>query len=288
MAGNLIELSPNRATGSSWLSEVNAAASVNCRKKPETEFPAVESGPTLATYTAAVVGGDCQGISEMESVEIRSNRLPQPEKPETETSDGDQNLKVRRRHRRKRKYGRLKRIRVEGLALPLDGLALPMTDTATESESEKRFIAVDGPQVGIFRSPTASSTGADGSGRSWLGRKFQNRNRKSAATGNSKRLTSERTTTTTTTVNRERRCERYLKQFVAALFSTVGLLCLMVGYTVLGGYVFRQLESSNEVTVKADMRQVTALSFTHHRRIYIVAIVLTTSRPLPPSYMRPN
>jgi len=52
------------------------------------------------------------------------------------------------------------------------------------------------------------------------------------------------------------RCEQYLKQFTAALFSTLGLLCLMVAYTILGGYVFSELESSNEVNVKADVRQV--------------------------------
>lgn len=162
-------------------------------------------------------------------------------KPEVETSEGDHSSEGRhRRRRRKRKYGRLKRIRMEGLGLPV-------SDVTTESEFEKQFIVVDGPRVGLFQFGTATSD-AD---RSWLRRKLANRNRKSLP-----RRRGGTSASTSTSLRTSGRCERYLKQFVAALFSTVGLLSLMVGYTVLGGYVFCQLESSNEVIVKADMRQV--------------------------------
>ena len=257
MVDNLIELSADMATGSSLLSEVDAvdaAVSANRRNQLKTKFAANESDLAPATCTSGFIR-DCQETPKMANVKIRSGRSPEVdevasvENPETETSDGDRSSKERRRHRRKRTYGRLKRIRVEALALAV-------ADGAMESESRNRLIAVDEPQVGFFRSPASSSKTADERSRSSLRRKFPNRNRKSAPTRDVKTSKSETTTTTTMTTKRERRCERYLKQFVAALFSTVGLLCLMVAYTVLGGYVFCQLESSNEVTIKANMRQV--------------------------------
>lgn len=49
--------------------------------------------------------------------------------------------------------------------------------------------------------------------------------------------------------------KQYVKRVVAMVFSTVGVLSLMVGYTVLGGYVFMRLEAPNEVAVKADVRR---------------------------------
>jgi hypothetical protein len=54
---------------------------------------------------------------------------------------------------------------------------------------------------------------------------------------------------------RSQRCKHYAKRVVAVVFSTIGVLCLMVGYTVLGGYVFMRLEAPNEVAVKADVRR---------------------------------
>jgi len=160
------------------------------------------------------------------------------DKPETETSDGDQ----QRRHRRRRKYGRLKRIRLEGLALPV-----PVDDAATESESERHFIVVDPPLMGNSQLTTST----DGKDRPWFRRMLTKRDRNWTF-----KTSNARSKPLTTTAMPGQRCERYFKQFVAALFSTVGLLCLMVGYTVLGGYVFCRLESSNEVTVKADLQQV--------------------------------
>ena len=106
----------------------------------------------------------------------------------------------------------MKRIRREALALPA------ATDLTTESE--KRFIVVDGPQVDIFRSPISSSTAADGKRRSWFDRKLLNRNRKF--------LRTQKAETTTPTLTSRQRCERYVKQFIAALCSAIGLLCLMV------------------------------------------------------------
>ena len=228
MAGNVIESSADTATQSSWPSGIEADALEHSYRKPETNF---------------VASGSDQ-LPELDAVAL-------VQQPETETSDGDQNSKERRRHRRRRKYGRLKRIRLEGSTLTA-------ADAATESESEKRFIVVDGPQVGIFRSPTSSPTmpaAPDNNGRSWFGRKLINRKRKSA----SKRKPRTSKSTKSTTAKSEKRCEYYLKHIVAALFSTLGLLCLMVAYTILGGYVFCQLEYSNEVSVKEDMRQVTML-----------------------------
>jgi len=198
------------ATGSSRSPEIGYAVKANDLRQPKAESTATESG----------------GLPEAEAV------APLVEK--TETSDGElQSCGERKRRHRRRKYGRLKRVRLEALALPT---------TDAESESEKQFIVVDGPQVGIFRSPTCSTDAAsDGKARSWFRRKLIYQNRKSSSS---------------TRVSSRERCEQYLKQFVAALFSTLGLLCLMVAYTMLGGYVFSRLESSNELNAKADMRQV--------------------------------
>jgi len=220
-----MELSANMATGNHLSPEVGFSVLICGYEKPETEFPASGSGR----------------LPEVNAVE---------KPPETETSDGDQKSNERGRRHRRRKYGRLKRIRLEGLALPV-------ADVATESESEKHFVVVDGPQVGIFRSPT---TDADSKGRTWFNRKLINRNRKFIS-AEKPGMSRSGTAAVAVVMNSRQRCERYLKQFVAALFSTIGLLCLMVGYTVLGGYMFSRLESSNEVNVKADMRQVNTTLF---------------------------
>ena len=51
----------------------------------------------------------------------------------------------------------------------------------------------------------------------------------------------------------DRRCAHCCKKFVTFLFSTVGLMCLMVGYTALGGYIFMLLEGPQEVKTKTNM-----------------------------------
>lgn len=50
------------------------------------------------------------------------------------------------------------------------------------------------------------------------------------------------------------RCADCCRQFFAFLFSTVGSCCLLVGYVVLGGLVFRGLEAENDRQTKTDMQ----------------------------------
>ncbi|CAD5125777.1 DgyrCDS13987 [Dimorphilus gyrociliatus] len=47
-----------------------------------------------------------------------------------------------------------------------------------------------------------------------------------------------------------RKCATCCKNFLAFLFSTVGLCCLLVGYTILGGFVFVELEQPYEIKMK--------------------------------------
>lgn len=49
-----------------------------------------------------------------------------------------------------------------------------------------------------------------------------------------------------------RKCATCCKNFLAFLFSTVGLCCLLVGYTVLGGFVFVELEQPHEIKMKLE------------------------------------
>lgn len=55
-------------------------------------------------------------------------------------------------------------------------------------------------------------------------------------------------------LRRREKCFSCLRHFVAFLFSTVGSCCLLVGYTILGGFLFQFLESWNEMEMKEDMR----------------------------------
>lgn len=52
---------------------------------------------------------------------------------------------------------------------------------------------------------------------------------------------------------RRRKCANCCKQFVAFLFSTVGLTCLMCGYAILGGFLFMQIEGPNEIQIKSNV-----------------------------------
>lgn len=54
---------------------------------------------------------------------------------------------------------------------------------------------------------------------------------------------------------RMRQCASCCRSFIAFLFSTVGLTCIMVGYVVLGGLIFRTLEAPNEVRLQDEMRE---------------------------------
>ena len=70
----------------------------------------------------------------------------------------------------------------------------------------------------------------------------------------SRRLTARRNSSR----GRERRkkCLQCCKKFVAFLFSHIGLCSLVVGYTIMGGFVFRALESPHEKSVKTDIKKV--------------------------------
>ena len=52
------------------------------------------------------------------------------------------------------------------------------------------------------------------------------------------------------------KCLNYFKQFIAFLFSHVGLCCLVVGYSILGGFIFRALEAPSEMKVKANVKVI--------------------------------
>ena len=54
--------------------------------------------------------------------------------------------------------------------------------------------------------------------------------------------------------NRKKKCLHCCKRFLAFLFSTVGLTCLMVGYTVFGGFIFMKLEAPHELALKANVK----------------------------------
>ncbi|XP_013413585.1 histone-lysine N-methyltransferase, H3 lysine-79 specific [Lingula anatina] len=69
----------------------------------------------------------------------------------------------------------------------------------------------------------------------------------------------------------KRRCISCMKQFVAFLFSHIGLSCLVVAYCIFGGYVFRMLESDNELDVK---KGVSDLKRTYVNDMYNETVVL--------------
>ena len=43
---------------------------------------------------------------------------------------------------------------------------------------------------------------------------------------------------------------RTLQKIISIIFSQVGLIALLSGYCVLGGFIFEELESKNELEVK--------------------------------------
>lgn len=53
---------------------------------------------------------------------------------------------------------------------------------------------------------------------------------------------------------RRESCVGCCRQFIAFLFSTVGSCCLLVAYTIFGGFVFQHLESQNEKETREDMK----------------------------------
>lgn len=73
-----------------------------------------------------------------------------------------------------------------------------------------------------------------------------------------KETCSKQMTTNVQTEMRSRwvQCASCCRSFAAFLFSTIGLTCLLVGYVMLGGIVFVQLESDNEQQTASDMENV--------------------------------
>lgn len=53
-------------------------------------------------------------------------------------------------------------------------------------------------------------------------------------------------------------CGSYLKSIVKFLLSHIGLVSLVVGYTIIGAITFQNLESENEKAVKKNMTAVRA------------------------------
>ena len=52
---------------------------------------------------------------------------------------------------------------------------------------------------------------------------------------------------------RGEKCSSCCKKFTTFLFSTVGLCCLVVGYSILGGFIFMKLEAPHEKRLKDDV-----------------------------------
>ncbi|KAL7668499.1 hypothetical protein ACOME3_009199 [Neoechinorhynchus agilis] len=60
----------------------------------------------------------------------------------------------------------------------------------------------------------------------------------------------------TTVCCNKSKCAKCFKTFVAFLFSRIGLSILMIGYIVMGGWLFQTLELQNEVNVKREMKTI--------------------------------
>ena len=58
-------------------------------------------------------------------------------------------------------------------------------------------------------------------------------------------------------------CGDCWRSFLAFIASTVGLTCLLVAYTVLGGFIFVRLEAPNERLVQNDMHRAFTTRLTH-------------------------
>lgn len=48
-------------------------------------------------------------------------------------------------------------------------------------------------------------------------------------------------------------CLGFLRSLVGFLFSHIGLLSLVVGYSIMGAFIFEELERENELMVKRNM-----------------------------------
>jgi len=119
--------------------------------------------------------------------------------------------------------------------LPLDGLQQPSgTDSDREMYAKRRKFGKPGKKVDLNVDAVAAAATR---GRRW-------RIRRQAVVG---RPLTEDTQTPKKSERRLRRCVGCLKNFVAFLFSTIGLTILLIGYTIIGGFVFRFIEAPREV-----------------------------------------
>jgi hypothetical protein len=61
------------------------------------------------------------------------------------------------------------------------------------------------------------------------------------------------------------KCKEYFREFLAFMFSNVGIIGLVVGYTIAGAFVFRAVEGDSELhaTSVVDLRNKTALKLWH-------------------------
>lgn len=49
------------------------------------------------------------------------------------------------------------------------------------------------------------------------------------------------------------KCWKFVKQVLSFLLSHIGLLSLVVGYCIMGAFIFEELERYNELEVKRNM-----------------------------------
>ena len=75
---------------------------------------------------------------------------------------------------------------------------------------------------------------------------------------------------------RRERCVSCCRNFIAFLFSTIGSCCVLVGYVVVGGLVFRGLEAEHELRTKNDMRLI---RLEHIRRLWNVTEEMNVLHP---------
>ena len=49
------------------------------------------------------------------------------------------------------------------------------------------------------------------------------------------------------------RCLKFIRQVLSFLLSHIGLLSMVVGYCIMGAFIFEELERHNELEVKRNM-----------------------------------